>query len=1029
MRRSSYVVWVAVMLAALLLPLLIYQKDSCSQVSPGWIDLSGCEFDSLTTAELDGQWEFYWNRLLLPSHFPLPVSAIGPEYIDVPSQWSVPLLSDTHWERHGYATYRVQLRLPEHDGTTVYGLKMTNLRTSSKLYVNGELLGSSGSPATTKGDAIPRNKPYTVYFQASTGEADIVVQMANFHYLSSGITSSLLLGKYDAINDMEQRNKSYDTALASSLALLGIYFLGLSFQRRWDKASSFFAMLCFCGAAFIVTHSEKLLFTMYPAISYEWFTRIQMVSSIFTYWALIGYLYHVLDQPFSKKLLIWSKWFSIGLALFTLVTGVAIFSFVAYIFFILVFLHLILITIILVRVLARKIPGSFYLYVGIVAALQFILNLFVSMEMGVDLYEMPPIAIPIFVLTQGLFLSRRHSQAYITIKELSRQLKQKDRDKDEFLVKTSHEFKTPLNAIMNIAQSILEGGGQSIQERQQEDLRLIALTARRLSFLVKDILDYEQLKQGRIKLLRVPVDLARAVDVVLEVFRHLYRKTNVKVMNSLPLNHYILQADENRLMQILYNLIDNAYKHTNTGEIRISGERMGNEVWITVADTGRGISPNKLSVIFQDYEQDVHRPGGYSEGLGLGLSITKQLVELHGGRIEVQSVVGEGSRFRFSMPYSLDNQLQTDEVSVEPVAAGGGDKTKRSKEEAARFEGKNEFRILLVDDDYVSLKILCNMLDGEGFGYVSAESGEEALEALKGGNRFDLCIMDVMMPSMSGFELCRVIRKSYSQVELPILIVTAGTEYHFHEAGFAAGANDFILKPYDWNELRARVRTLVQLKRSVSMLVQSEVSMLRAQIKPHFLYNAINTIIWMSKRDVEQTQSLLRELSNFLRGSFDFENREQMITFDKEIQLVRAYLALERARFGDRLSVHYELQAADFMLPPLVIQPLVENAVRHGLMEKPAGGNVWIRTMIERDQVVITIADDGKGMEPERIAEVMTGSSYSQDADRTGIGLQNINRRLLHTYGQSFRIKQREGGGTIVSFSIPWKGRDIRNEH
>jgi LytS/YehU family sensor histidine kinase len=235
-------------------------------------------------------------------------------------------------------------------------------------------------------------------------------------------------------------------------------------------------------------------------------------------------------------------------------------------------------------------------------------------------------------------------------------------------------------------------------------------------------------------------------------------------------------------------------------------------------------------------------------------------------------------------------------------------------------------------------------------------------------------------------------------------------------------ANDFIHKPYAWSDLKGRVKTLVELKRSVAERLSSEIAMLRAQIKPHFLYNAINTIIWMSTRDNEKTRHLLYDLSHFLRGSFDFSNQETAIPFEKELELIEAYLSLEQARFGKRLIAQYNIGVSEFLLPPLIVQPIVENAVRHGLMEKIGGGTLVLSTAREGDDIIITVADNGKGMSDEQLASWMREDYPSSHPQGTGIGLKNINRRLLKQFGHPLQLIRGESGGIEVRIRIPWKG-------
>lgn len=563
-------------------------------------------------------------------------------------------------------------------------------------------------------------------------------------------------------------------------------------------------------------------------------------------------------------------------------------------------------------------------------------------------------------------------------------------------------------------------------------MRLILGTGRRLAFLVRDILDYEQIKRQRITLHWGAVDIQGVAEIVIEVFQFLNKNGEIRIKNRIPPGAFLVQADEQRLMQILYNLMDNALKFTDRGSVIIEAVQLDDSISVTVTDTGRGIPREQLESIFRDYEQVNEADSLETGGLGLGLAITRKLVELHGGRITVSSTLGRGSSFTFTLPARQadaavteepeDRQLLLTPVQAPPEAVDEEWKYRTTPVTHSTGQaGPYAPRILIVDDDYANLKALANLLSLENYTISSMGSGKDALALLAEDRDFDLCIIDVMMPGMSGLELCRRIRQTYTPLDLPILMATAGQQLHFNEAAFRAGANDFIHKPYAWSDLKGRVNTLVQLRRSVSDRLSSEIAMLRAQIKPHFLYNAINTIIWMSTRDNEKTRHLLYDLSHFLRGSFDFSNQETAIPFEKELELIEAYLSLEQARFGKRLNAQYNIEVSEFSLPPLIVQPIVENAVRHGLMEKIDGGTVILSTRQEGNAILITVTDNGKGMSDEQLSSWMNEGYRSPHGEGTGIGLRNINRRLLTQFGYPLVITRGSNGGIEVLITIPWK--------
>jgi diguanylate cyclase (GGDEF)-like protein len=219
------------------------------------------------------------------------------------------------------------------------------------------------------------------------------------------------------------------------------------------------------------------------------------------------------------------------------------------------------------------------------------------------------------------------------------------------------------------------------------------------------------------------------------------------------------------------------------------------------------------------------------------------------------------------------------------------------------------------------------------------------------------------------------------------------------------------------------IATTEELHRSTEELLRSDIAFLQAQIKPHFLYNAINTISAFSLDDPKMTRDLLANLSEYLRGSFDFKNRDKLVGLRKELDLVEAYLSIEKARFGKRLQIVYDIdENIDCKLPPLVIQPLVENSVHHGIAELKHGGTVKISAHNENNFVIISVEDDGVG-----IPEELYGKLLSDEKSKS-VALKNINLRLTRLYGYGLDIGGRVGGGTKMTVRIPMENKDMASK-
>ncbi|MCO6479771.1 MAG: response regulator [Phaeodactylibacter sp.] len=401
-------------------------------------------------------------------------------------------------------------------------------------------------------------------------------------------------------------------------------------------------------------------------------------------------------------------------------------------------------------------------------------------------------------------------------RQLNERLRHVDRLKDQFLANTSHELRTPLHGIIGLAESL---EGREGDPDKLEDIQMIISSGKRLSSLVNDILDFSRLKNHEIELQPKPVDMHALVDVILRIHAPLARGKDLELKNRVPLRGSIVWGDENRLMQVMHNLVGNGIKFSESGHIRVSARRTGERLEVSVEDTGVGIPPEKKEAIFQEFEQADGSEKRLFTGTGLGLSVSKRLIEMHGGQLWVESEEGRGSTFNFTLPLSRE-KLAPDMAPPEP--ASRPEERPRSASKARPLQplppllqkDSDKIRILIVDDEPINQRVLANHLRSEQFQIISAMNGREALEAISSSDEpFDLVLLDVMMPSMSGYEVCQKIRERHLPSELPVIMVTAKNQVSDLVEGLAVGANDYLAKPFTKEEFLARVKTHLYLHR------------------------------------------------------------------------------------------------------------------------------------------------------------------------------------------------------------------------
>ncbi len=411
-------------------------------------------------------------------------------------------------------------------------------------------------------------------------------------------------------------------------------------------------------------------------------------------------------------------------------------------------------------------------------------------------------------------------------KQINERLMKIDKIKDEFLSNTSHELRTPVHGIIGISESLIDGATGKLPDETITNLQMVVSSGKRLSNLINDILDFSKLKNLEIELQSKATDIRQLFEVVISVIKSTIKKEEILLSNEIPESIPLIYGDENRIQQIIYNLVGNAVKFTYTGYVKVTAEEKEEFIEICVEDTGIGIPEDKFEIIFQSFEQADSSIARSYGGTGIGLSITKKLIELHSGKIWLTSEVGKGSKFYFTLPKSQnqkreaqkENPIERTIIPVIPIAEPIKDanNTDLTKSFVLNEEEKNNssIRILVVDDEKINVQILTNHLSLQNYIVETASDGIEALEKIR-NKAYDLVLLDIMMPKMSGYEVCNALRAENSLYDLPVIMLTAKNQPEDIVVGFDMGANDYLIKPFEKSELLARVKTLVYLKLSV----------------------------------------------------------------------------------------------------------------------------------------------------------------------------------------------------------------------
>ena len=382
-------------------------------------------------------------------------------------------------------------------------------------------------------------------------------------------------------------------------------------------------------------------------------------------------------------------------------------------------------------------------------------------------------------------------------------LKQADANKNELLEVTAHSLRTPLYGMIGNAESLMEESMVRLTAAQSKQLELIIEHGKKLAQKVNDVTDFSRMKQNILDIHVEPVSINQLVEEVLEVCRPLLKSKDIHFYGTLSQNLPHAVADPYRIQQILYNLIDNAIKQTDKGEIVISTKRMGNQITVTVRDTGNGIEQERIKNLFEPHKH------GDDKNIGIGLHISKRLIELHGGWLKAESVKGEGSTFTFTLPAYTEELIESaaddysflEEISVEEI----------SEPLPFRLKSSKRVRVLVVEKEPLDRNILISQLQNEDYIVLGTRSGSEAMKILE-TQQIDLVILDGTLEDMDGNELSRRIRKKFLLTEMPILMLSTKMGVKEKMDAFVSGANDYLIKPCDKEEFLLRVDSLANLK-------------------------------------------------------------------------------------------------------------------------------------------------------------------------------------------------------------------------
>ncbi len=644
------------------------------------------------------------------------------------------------------------------------------------------------------------------------------------------------------------------------------------------------------------------------------------------------------------------------------------------------------------------------------------------------------------------------AEAKAQVEKVNSELRSLDQLKSEFFANISHELRTPLTLIVSPIDELLSNLEPS---PEREALLIVRRNAGRLLRMIDDLLDLAKLDAGGLRLRIRRSDVAAIARRVTENAKPACNAKQIGLSFETHGQPPEMYCDPHRLEIVFTNLIGNAVKFTpEGGRIDVRVRYSADGAAITVADTGPGISEQQIDAIFQRFHQVEGSERRQYGGVGIGLALAKELSEAHGGELTVESVWGKGATFQVFLrcgkehfPAELIERRQgqlsehparraQDRASARPapseMAMPKARERRQSRERVLLDRGRTA-RILIVEDESDLRGFMYGVL-AQDFEVTAVVDGAEALKVLE-EQRPDLILTDIMMPNVSGFDLCRAVKSNPLLQHIPVILLTARGESETALEGYEAGADDFVAKPFHAKVLLARIRAHLKM-RALSLQIADQARLASAGTLAaglaHEVKNPINAILSAAKvleaggSSKVPSEKLLGVIIdgvqrvNDVLSALDAHARPADGTDLQAVNVrdgIESTLRILEHRMKD-ITIHRDIDATESVRAPArafnqVVLNLLDNAIRAG------GQNVWVKSEQRGRMVCVEVADDGPGVPPDLVSRIFDPFFTTRDeGEGTGLGL-HLSRRIAQDCGGEIRYDTRPGGGALFVVEVP----------
>jgi signal transduction histidine kinase len=659
----------------------------------GLLDLSGWSFADQGSVKLEGEWSFYWKRLLRPDELGGPNAPPPTAFMTIPRSWKGFSVDGRPLEASGFATFRLQVKLPGADGR--YALKLPPIATSYRLWVDGQLAAESGRVGTSADESTPKYRTGVYLFTPIGQTVDLTLQVANYEHRRAGIWTDITLGRDRAVADSYFRSTAVEMIIVGCLLMIGFHHLGLYLLRREERAPLYFGLYCMLSALRSVVVGNVVISRLVPSLTWTFSIRLEYLASYIglpLFYSFIGRLYPEEMNPKFRRAMMTA---TVVLSLVVLAAKPEFFTRTLWIAQLLLLFAIAHIYTVLVRALRNRREGAVLACIGAAVYAVAVINDMLYYNGLVRTGDFSAYGLLFFVIMQAFIMSSKSAKAFQAeavmsnqLKELNSGLEAKINERTDALEQSysrlevihaelarmetsrrrllsdiSHDLGTPMTLIQGYIEALLDDVAET-PEQQRKYLSLIHSRVLGLNRLIADLFELSKLEARQIGFHFQQMDVDEFIASLNNRYEleiegaGLHYKLDVEGFADGGRERF-LRIDLDRINQVFTNIIYNAVKHTPPGgnvELRFS-RTADRRLKAEIADSGSGIDPEDIPFIFDRfYKKDKSRNTAVG-GSGLGLAIAKEIIEFHGGEIGVTSSPMAGSTFYFLLPlYGKDDR-------------------------------------------------------------------------------------------------------------------------------------------------------------------------------------------------------------------------------------------------------------------------------------------------------------------------------------------------------------------------------------